>query len=495
MPINLITSRASSTSLAFKLVLAGLMFCLSTQIAYTQAAADLSQAKRLFVESLQGGNGATELQASLVKRLRKSGTFEVVDSPDKADAIVRGTGQLWVRGHLTTNSRSPSQNRQAVYGGYLSIELVGKDDETLWSYLVTPSKFSWGVVTDDLSDNLVKQLLAAREAKSPPAAASGRTSNPAPTALHGAGATFPAPLYRHWFESFQQRNPGVHFSYDAVGSEAGLRLLADNQVDFAASDALITELPLSNTAVEFRPFASVLGAVVPIYNLKGLRTDLRFSPQALADIYLGKITKWNDPGLVASNKDAHLPDHEIVVVHRADGSGTTYAWSDFLSKTSPEWSKAVGTGTTLMWPLGIGVDGNDGVADTVRRTPYSIGYVELVHAIQHQLNFGAVRNSAGEYIKADLSSVAAAARGASVAAKLGTVPSITDPPGKGAYPIASFTWLLLPHELADASKRTALLEFLRWMLTAGQRESSALGYAPLPPDLAKQQLETLSNLR
>ena len=494
MPAIYFQSRILFTKVACRLVTFGLMLCVFGQAGHTQAAHDLSQAKRLFVDSLQGGAGATELQASLVKRLRKSGTFEIVDSANKADAIVRGTGQLWIRGHLTTNSRSPSQNRQAVYGGYLSIEIVGKDNETPWSYPVTSSKFSWDSVSDDLSAQLVKQLTEATTRNEAQPAPSG-VQKIAQTDLHGAGATFPAPLYRKWFESFQQRNPEVRITYNAVGSEAGLRLLADDKVDFAASDALISELPLSNTPIVFRHFASVLGAVVPIYNLKGLGKDLRFSPDTLADIYLGKITKWNDPRLKSSNKDARVPDGNIVVAHRADGSGTTYAWSDFLTKTSAEWKKTVGTGTTLMWPLGIGVDRNEGVADTVQRTPNSIGYVELVYAIQHQLSFGAVRNGAGEYIKADLSSVAAAAKGTAMRANLGMVTSITNAPGKDAYPIASFTWLLLPKGLVDSKKKKAIVAFLQWMLTSGQRDCSALGYAPLPPELARQEVELLSDLK
>jgi phosphate ABC transporter phosphate-binding protein len=494
MPKIKTISRFTSTWAACKFVIFGLLFSLSMRTAQAQTASDLNQAKRLFVEPLQGGAGASALQASLAKRLQKSARFEVVNSAGAADAIVRGTGELWVRGYLTTNSRSPSKNRQPVYGGYLSIEVIGRDNETLWSYLVTPSKFSWGSITDDLSDQLVKQLTEARHARGQTPAAPGEGQSMAETTLHGAGATFPAPLYRKWFESFQQRNPSVQISYDPVGSEAGVRSLAQNKVDFAASDVLVSQLTGFDAPAGVRQFASVLGAVVPIYNLPGLSRDLKFSPETLAGIYLGQITKWNDPRLKSSNKGANLPDSDIVVIHRSDGSGTTYAWSDFLSAVSPGWKATVGRGTTLNWPIGTGAEHNEGVAAAVQHTPNSIGYVELVHAIQHQQSFGAVRNRAGEYVRADLSSLNAATKATAGTVDSGVAVSIINAAGKGAYPIATFTWLLLPQEFADAKKKAALLEFLRWMLTSGQRECSALGYAPLPHDVVRQQLESLNNL-
>ena len=240
------------------------------------------------------------------------------------------------------------------------------------------------------------------------------------------------------------------------------------------------------SAAGFPRIASVLGGVVPIYNLKNLTQDLKFTPEALAGIYLGKITKWNDPTIKGPNKSAHLPDADIVVIHRSDGSGTTYAWSDYLSKTSAEWKTSVGAGLTLNWPVGTGVDYNEGVAATVQRTPNSIGYVELVYAIQHQLSFGAVRNASGEYIRADLESVAAAAD-SSLAGNSASPSSITNASGKDAYPIATFTFLLLPPQINDGRKKAALLELLQWVLTSGQKECSALGYAPLPHDLANRQ--------
>jgi phosphate transport system substrate-binding protein len=240
--------------------------------------------------------------------------------------------------------------------------------------------------------------------------------------------------------------------------------------------------------------ASVLGAVVPIYNLGGLTQDVRFTPEVLAGIYLGKIKKWNDPEIRKANEGVDLPGSDIVVIHRDDGSGTTYAWSDFLSKVSPDWKTAIGTGTRLKWPTGTGVEGNEGVASAVGKTPNSIGYVEMVYAIQHQLSFGAVRNSAGEFIRASLDSLSGAAK-IMAASSNAALPSITNPPGRGVYPIATFTWLLLPQEIADNAKKAALLELLRWVLTDGQKECSALGYAPLPREVADRELESLKTLK
>src|SRR5271166_819787 len=307
---------------------------LSAITLHGQTARDLSQVKKVFVSSWSG-NGAAELQDSLVRQLRKSGKFEVVASLAQADAVIKGSGQIWVKGHIATSPRSPAANRQAVYGGFLSVEVVGADNAVLWSYLVTPSKFSWGSIADNLSENLVKEMIPARDKTGQPPS-QGVTQ----TQLHGAGSTFAAPLYQKWFESFQQQHPDVRISYDAVGSGSGTALLLQDKVDFAASD-----VPLPSVA-GFPQIASVLGGVVPIYNLKGLTQDLKFTPEALAGIYLGKIKKWNDPLIKGPNKSAPLPDADIVVVHRSDGSGTTYAWSDYLSKISPEWKTVVGADIT-----------------------------------------------------------------------------------------------------------------------------------------------------
>ncbi len=455
----------------------------------SQTAQDFSQVKKVFVPSFSSGIGGTELYQTFVKQLRKSGKFEVVSSPTQADAVVKGSSQIWIKGHIATSPRSPSTNRQAVYGGFLSVEAVGANNAVLWSYLVTPSKFAWGTLADDLSDNLVREMVAARDK-----AGQAPNRRVTQTSLHGAGSTFAAPLYQKWFESFQQQHPEIRISYDAVGSGRGTELLVEGKVDFAASDIPLSDQGPSQSAAGFPRIASVLGGVVPIYNLKGLTQDLKFTPEALAGIYLGKIKKWNDPLIKGMNKSAPLPDADIIVVHRSDGSGTTDAWSDYLSKVSAEWRSAVGSGITLNWPVGTGAEYNEGVAAAVQKTANSIGYVELVFAIQHQLSFGVVRNSTGEYIRADLESVTAAAVSA-MPGNSASPSSITNAPGRDSYPIATFTFLLLPKQEKDGRKKAALLQLLQWVLTSGQKECSALGYAPLPREIANRQLQVLNSLK
>jgi len=449
-----------------------------------QTAPDFSHVKKVFVSPFSSSKGAEEMRQAVLKQLRKSGKFEVVAAPAQADAVIKGRGQVWVTGHIAISPRSPASNSQAVYGGFLSVEVLGGAGAVLWSYLVTPSKFSWGTIYDNLSETLVREMVAAHDESGSPAQSVVKTS------LHGAGSTFAAPLYQKWFESFLQQHRDIRISYDAVGSGLGTQLLEENKVDFAASDVPPVEKSPRESKADFLRIASVLGGVVPIYNLRNLGQTLKFTPEALAGIYLGKITKWNDPIIKGPNKGVALPDADIVVIHRSDGSGTTYAWSDYLAKVNAEWRTAVGTGMTLNWPTGRGAPSNDGVAAAVQQTPNSIGYVELVYAIQHQLTFGAVRNAAGEYIRADLASVTAAAGAAAPSPS-----SITNASGKDVYPIATFTFLLLPQQVGDAEKKAALRELLRWVLTSGQKECSALGYAPLPRQLANLQLQALESLK
>ncbi|HEX9596645.1 MAG TPA: phosphate ABC transporter substrate-binding protein PstS, partial [Anaerolineales bacterium] len=269
------------------------------------------------------------------------------------------------------------------------------------------------------------------------------------------------------------------------------RQLLDGTVDFGASDGPMTDEQLAQARVKILHFPSVLGADVPAYNLPGVAAELKFNPEALAGIFLGKITKWNDPAIAGPNPGVNLPAQDIVVVHRSDGSGTTYIWTDYLAKVSDEWRTRVGMGTSVNWPVGLGGKGNEGVAGLVKQTPYSLGYVELIYAVHNQMAYGSVRNSAGTFVKANLESVSAAA--ASVA---GSMPddfrvSITNPPGADAYPIASFTWLLVPTRIEDPAKRTAIKDFLNWMLDAGQQYCEALAYAKLPQEVVTKETRAI----
>jgi phosphate transport system substrate-binding protein len=299
------------------------------------------------------------------------------------------------------------------------------------------------------------------------------------TKITGAGATFPYPIYTKWFETYQRRAPSVEFKYDAVGSEAGIRSLLRNHVDFGASDnpEILRELAPHNESDDLF-FPSVLGAVVPIINLPGFGDNVAFTPEALAGIYLGKITKWNDPVLVRANRGRHLPNLDIVVIHRSDGSGTTYAWTDYLSKTNAEWKTRTGAGLSPKWPAGWG----------------AIGYVEFIYALQNHLSFGKVRNQKGEFVAASLESIAAAATNAMEPGSDFKV-SIADAPGAGSYPIASFTWLVIPAHIADNAKRTAIAEFLQWMLGSGQKQAAVLGYLPLPQSWITKERAAIARIQ
>ncbi|HET8890765.1 MAG TPA: phosphate ABC transporter substrate-binding protein PstS [Candidatus Angelobacter sp.] len=305
----------------------------------------------------------------------------------------------------------------------------------------------------------------------------------AETKLNGAGATFPNPIYQKWFSEYHNTHKDVEINYQSIGSGGGIQQLTSGTVDFGASDGPMTDEQLSKVSGKVFHIPTVLGAVVPTYNINGVSSELKFTGDVLADIYLGNIKKWNDPRLAKANPGVKFPDEDIVVVHRSDGSGTTYIFTDYLSKVSSTWKDKVGKGTSVNWPAGLGGKGNEGVSGMVKQTDGSIGYVELIYAVSNKMPYGSVQNAAGSFIKASLESVTAAA------ASMKDMPedfrvSITNAPGKDAYPISSFTWLLVPAEWADAGKQKAFVDFLTWMVDKGQTMTSALQYAPLPKNVA-----------
>jgi phosphate transport system substrate-binding protein len=310
------------------------------------------------------------------------------------------------------------------------------------------------------------------------------------TLLNGAGATFPAPIYTKWFDEYHKAHPEIQINYQAIGSGGGIRQVTEGTVDFGASDGPMTDEQLSKVKGKLMHIPTVLGAVVPTFNVEGV-SDLSFTGPVLADIYLGKIAKWNDPAIAKLNPKAKLPDAPITVVHRADGSGTTYIWADYLSKVSPEWSSKVGKNTALNWPVGLGGKGNDGVAGLVKQTPGSIGYVELIYAIQNKMNYGSVKNKAGKMIKADLPSVTAAAAGVKMPKDYRV--SITDAAGAKAYPISSSTWLLV-FEQNPAGKGKILKDFLGWMLEKGEPMAADLAYAPLPASVKAMVKKSINSV-
>lgn len=303
--------------------------------------------------------------------------------------------------------------------------------------------------------------------------------------LNGAGATFPNIIYQNWILTYNQKFDNVELNYQSIGSGGGIRQFSDKTVDFGGSDAPMSDSAIAAIQGNVLHIPTVLGAVVPTYNLPGFTGTIRFTPAILADIFLGKLTRWNDARLASVNPGAALPAQDILVVHRSDGSGTTYVWVDYLTKVSPEWARRVGRGTSVNWPVGLGGRGNEGVAATVRQTPGAIGYVELGYALITKMAVGEVQNRAGNFIAPSLESVTAAAAGAM--AEMGPNTdfrvSITDPAGAQAYPIASFTWLLVRRQYPDAAKARELVKFIWWALTEGQAQAPKLGYAPLPPAL------------
>ena len=307
--------------------------------------------------------------------------------------------------------------------------------------------------------------------------------------INAAGATFPAVIYQKWFQEFHKLHPDVQINYQSLGSGAGIQQLTQGTVDFGASDMPMTNEQLSKiTKVKVLHFPTVLGGLVPTYNVPGVTAILNFTPESLAGIYLGKITKWNDAALKKDNPGVNFPDTEIQVVHRSDGSGTTFVWTDYLSKISPEWKSKVGAGTSVAWPTGLGGKGNEGVAGTVKQTANSIGYVELIYAAQNKMAYGAIRNSAGTFVRADFDSVSEAAAGAAKSMPDDFRVSITNAPGKKAYPVSSFTWLLIPNKFDNATKKNAIQQFLKWMLADGQKFAAGLDYASLPqPVVAKEE--------
>ena len=313
--------------------------------------------------------------------------------------------------------------------------------------------------------------------------------------LTGAGATFPAPLYQKWISTFGEKFPARAITYRAIGSGAGIEALRKGEIDFAASDAPVSDEDLAQFPQSIRHVPTVVGGVVPIYHLEGPVRDLRFTPEILAGIYLGKIKRWDDVLLKAANRGAALPAQEIHVVHRADGSGTTYIWTDYLAKVSAEWRSSIRAGKEIRWPVGVGANGNEGVAELVAKTPGAMGYVEFIYAVESHLSYGAVRNAAGRFVQADLNSLAAAAATFQPSQPGDLRNSITNAPGPRAYPIASFTYFLIPEKFGDPAKAKSMMDFLRWTLTFGQKESASLGYAALPDAVAKQALESIGGVR
>jgi len=315
----------------------------------------------------------------------------------------------------------------------------------------------------------------------------------AQTTLNGAGATFPYPIYSKWFSEYNKLHPDIQINYQSIGSGGGIKQVLNGTVDFGASDGPMSDEQLAQSKTKILHIPTVLGAVVPAYNVPGVSGEIKFTPDVLANIFLGKITNWNDAAIAKVNPGVNFPNRDIIIVHRSDGSGTTFIFTDYLSKVSTEWANGPKKGTTVSWPLGLGGKGNEGVAGQIRQLPGAIGYIELIYALQNNIAYGSVRNSSGNFVKASLAGVTEAA-GSVKAMPADFRVSITNAPGKDAYPISSFTWLLIPGQSKDAAKGKILNDFLNWMVTDGQKMTTQLSYAPLPDSVVEKVKATVKQV-
>ena len=328
-----------------------------------------------------------------------------------------------------------------------------------------------------------------------PASSTGSSPSASTAQINGMGATFPYPVYTKWIEEYSKVKPDIRINYQSQGSGAGIRGLTNKTVFFGASDQPMKEEAMKAAPGPILHFPTVLGAVVPVYNVTGVTQDLKFTGPVLADIVLGKVTKWNDPALVKLNPGVTLPSTDITFVHRSEGSGTTFVWSDYLAKVSPEFKDKVGADASLKWPVGVGAKGNEGVTGMVKQSPNSLGYIELVYALQNNVAFGSVQNSTGTFVKASVDSVTAAAAGAAANMPADFRVSITNAPGADAYPISSFTWILMYENPDDKAQARAMVDFMKWALSTGQPFAKTLGYAPLPQAVVDAELKALDRIK
>ena len=473
--------------------LACLVFCWAMMGLAHAAQKPANQIRRLYVEPFTTQTDAEKFREDVLSDLRRLNVVSLAPDESSADAILGGGGEVWIKGYRSHNPQlgNVPPNGTPIYTGVLSVELRDKNGQTIWSYLATPPEAS-ADVSKDISTLIVKKLV---EALTQGEAPYGTTAMPQPTTvLRGAGATFPYPVYTKWFTNYRREKAALQITYEAIGSDAGIRKLLANSVDFGASDspeAVHVLAPGEEEKYLFLP--SVVGAVVPVVNLPGLTGDIRFTPEALAGIYLGKIKKWNDPILTRANRGLHLPDLDIAVVHRSDGSGTSYVWTDYLSKISPEWKAQVGASLAPKWPIGMEANGNDGVSKLVKERVGSIGYVEFIYALRNHLSYGRVRNRDGKFVSASLESIDLAASHSLKVSHDFRV-SIVDVSGADAYPISSLTWIVVPLRITDDDTRNALTGFLHWMLGPGQRQAAALGYLPLPKEIVAKEHAAIANI-
>jgi phosphate transport system substrate-binding protein len=459
---------------------------------HAQTAHTLKEVHRIYVGSLGSASGAEELHNEVTRYLKRSKVFEIVNSAPEADAVLEGQGEIWIRGYraLSPRARKNASYADPIVTGYLSVRLRGANDEILWSYFADPRRVTVHDLKRDLVDETTDRLVLEHNAEIAPVAPVNAT-NDQPAELRGGGATFPFPIYQQWFVSFEKEHPAWKFQYEPVGSDKGLTELHSGAYDFAGSDIPPNATPALSNETAFYP--TVGGAVVLIYNLPDFMGELRLSGGIIARIFSGRLRTWDDPELRKLNPSAALPAAPMRVFHRSDGSGTTFALCDYLARTDAQWRQQVGPSYQPAWNGGEGFSGNEALANAVAQTPNSIGYVEFIYAYTHHLPVALVLNRAGDFIRPGLLSIMAAANGAGDRPQ-DLVQSIADSPERAAYPISNLTWLAVPSRLPN-ERKTTLRAFLLWVLTSGQRQCSALGYAPLPRNLVDQELNIVRSLK
>jgi len=469
---------------------------LSCSVVSGQSTSSLISIRSVYVDSFGDQPGASELRDQLIDVLRHSGKLQVTPLKN-ADAVLGGMGAIWIRGYhsLSPRARVNDVYAEPIYGGYLSVILKGKQGQILWSYFVNPTRASFGEnLKHNLATQLVDRLTEAIAGETVAVPVPTDASN-TPVTVQGAGATFPFPIYTEWFTSFRASNPNVLLVYDPIGSEEGFKQLIAERLDFVGSDVPVGAFEDLKPHSRLLAFPSVIGAVVLIYNLPRFGGDLRLNARTLVSMLDGHIKNWNDPAIRALNHGSSLPNRPIQVVHRSDGSGTTFALTEYLCKVSETWKHNIGQGPRVPWPVGVGANGNDGVSKVVEETPYSLGYTEFIYAFRRRLSFASIENAAGEFIEADLPSIAAAANYRTNPISEDFAISLSNATGHGSYPISTFTWLVMPAQSTDPLKGRALRQFLQWMLVAGQKQCMALGYAPLPRSIAEQEQKVVQELK
>ena len=381
-------------------------------------------------------------------------------------------------------------HKSFYYTNYLTILTINMNKQT--SFFASTLLAALVATTMILSSCSKKEESSATDSTS--GASAGATLN-----VTGAGGTFIYPLASKWFSEYHTAHSDIQINYQSIGSGGGIKQVTEGTVDFGESDGPMNDQQMADfkakRGCDILHFPATMGGVVPFYNIAGVTEPLNFTPAALAGIYLGTIKKWNDPEIAKANKGVKLPNAAIVVVHRSDGSGTTYCWTDYLSKVSPDWKSKVGFGTSVELAGRTGGKGSEGVTGQVKQTPNSIGYVELIYALQNNLGYGLVENSSGKFVKASLAGVSAAAAGAAANMPDDFRVSITNAPGDSSYPISTFTWFLIPSKISDAKKKDVITDFLKWSLGAGQSFCEPLAYAPLPQQVVDKEMQAISKIQ